>query len=131
MQVVVVKLKSTTVKAIHVKMEVNAIRIQDFIIAHVHQTSKVKTHFATLVQTKLNFLKGINCEVPFNPCFINPCRNFGRCIVKYGLPTCQCTSPYYGNRCQFLMDPCQRRPCQNSGICNSVWESIRSFIVLF
>ncbi|XP_070579647.1 neurogenic locus Notch protein-like [Ptychodera flava] len=56
-----------------------------------------------------------------NPCYLNPCLNYGTCVPIPGSCTeyiCACANCYEGNNCQTLLNPCSPNPCVNGGVCS-------------
>lgn len=62
-----------------------------------------------LLSYPLYKLLGTTCNIrpdTADPCWSNPCRNSGTCIVLNGQATCQCTSSFTGNRCETPRQTC-------------------------
>ena len=63
------------------------------------------------------------CDVNFDPCLSDPCKN-GMCIQDSLIGfTCQCQHGFTGVACEQTIDFCTTNSCQNSGICSSLFSN--------
>lgn len=67
--------------------------------------------------------KGRFCEIPIDPCHINPCENQGICqpLTYNNGFRCVCPINYSGRLCQILLNNfCASSPCLNNGTCENL-----------
>jgi hypothetical protein len=67
--------------------------------------------------------RGLFCEIDFDDCVPNPCRNGGTCVANVTtssqLVVCNCTDGFDGEKCEKRVDPCDVNPCLNGAKCES------------
>ena len=79
-------------------------------------TGKLNT--VHLTQKKIRYAhEGRLCEIPINPCAVNPCQNNGLCVPSSAGYQCQCSIYYTGALCDVSLNPCDYSPCRNGGTC--------------
>lgn len=65
----------------------------------------------------LTLLKGVNCEMEFDECWSQPCRNGATCRDALGTYFCDCPPGFVGEHCELNTDECASQPCLHGGLC--------------
>ncbi|RMZ93368.1 delta C isoform X2 [Brachionus plicatilis] len=64
--------------------------------------------------------RGDICELPADPCSLNPCNHRGQCVLSKDQEsyTCRCYPAFTGKNCETYFDPCEKKNmCKNGGVC--------------
>ncbi|XP_044011009.1 cubilin [Aphidius gifuensis] len=67
---------------------------------------------------------GETCSTAINLCIPNPCKNDGKCSIKFNTITCECTASYQGPRCDTPKETCGGIIRDQSGILTYPSKSI-------
>ncbi|XP_051962624.1 protocadherin Fat 4 isoform X2 [Xyrauchen texanus] len=68
---------------------------------------------------------GVSCELDFDECYKEPCKNGGTCYNHPGTYFCQCKDGFSGLHCAIVDNECKTVVCLNGGTC---WNRQGGFI---
>lgn len=71
----------------------------------------------SVLEQKLIFFSGINCENNIDDCSPDPCLNGGTCNDLVNGYTCDCGPNWMGKNCSLRYDACSFQPCKNGATC--------------